>query len=107
MQEYTYGNSTWLDKLTVFDGNTITYDASGNPLTYNNGSSYTFTWDTARNLTSVYHGGVTTSYKYNADGLRTEQQYGTTTYKYYYDGDKLPPIVRTAQLRAVYISILP
>ena len=106
-QIYTYGDSTWLDKLTAFDGNTITYDASGNPLTYNNGSAYTFTWDTARNLTSVYHGGVTTSYKYNADGLRTEKQYGTTTYKYYYDGDKLPPIVRTAQLRAVYISILP
>ncbi len=88
-QTYTYGDSIWLDKLTAFNGVSFTYDASGNPLTYNNGSSYTFTWDTARNLTSVVKGGVTTSYEYNADGLRTEKQYGTTTYKYYYDGNKL------------------
>ncbi len=88
-QVYTYGDSNWRDKLTAFDGVSFTYDESGNPLTYNNGSSYVFTWDTARNLTSVYKGGVTTSYKYNSDGLRTEKQYGTTTYKYYYDGNKL------------------
>ena len=29
-------------------------------------------------------GGVTTYYTYGADGLRTEKQYGSTTYNYYY-----------------------
>ena len=31
---YTYGDTEWLDLLTAYDGNTITYDTSGNPLTY-------------------------------------------------------------------------
>ena len=99
-QSYSYWNAqmeqdeqkqpnAWSDRLIGFNHAEITYDASGNPLIYNNGSAYTFEWDTARNLTSVVKGGVTTSYEYNADGLRTEKLYGTTTYKYYYDGDKL------------------
>ena len=31
---YTYGNATWKDLLTSYDGEEITYDAQGNPLTY-------------------------------------------------------------------------
>ena len=61
----------------------ITYDDIGNPLSYNNGSAYTFTWD-GRELASVVKGGVTTSYTYGADGLRTQKQYGSITYNYYY-----------------------
>ena len=80
---YSYTNSTWLDRLTAFNGTTITYDNSGNPLSYNNGRAYTFTWD-GRELASVVTGGVTTYYTYGADGLRTEKQYGSTTYNYYY-----------------------
>ena len=80
---YSYTNSTWLDRLTAFNGTTITYDNSGNPLSYNNGSAYTFTWD-GRELASVVTGGETTSYTYGADGLRTQKQYGGITYNYYY-----------------------
>jgi YD repeat-containing protein len=32
---YTYGNTNWKDQLTSINNNAITYDASGNPLTYN------------------------------------------------------------------------
>ena len=39
---YTYGDSSWKDKLTSYNGNSITYDAIGNPLSYYNG--YSFTW---------------------------------------------------------------
>ena len=85
---YSYTNSTWLDRLTAFNGTTITYDNSGNPLSYNNGSAYTFTWD-GRELASVVKGGVTTSYTYGADGLRTQKQYGSTTYNYYYVDGRL------------------
>lgn len=41
---YTY-DVTWKDKLTSYDGNTITYDAIGNPLTYN---GWEFDWEAGR-----------------------------------------------------------
>ncbi len=85
---YSYGNSSWLDRLTAFNGTSITYDGMGNPLSYNNGLSYTFTWD-GRELASVLRGGVTTSYTYGADGLRTKKQHGSTTYNYYYVDGRL------------------
>ena len=31
---YGYGDSNWSDKLTAYDGQTISYDASGNPASY-------------------------------------------------------------------------
>ena len=31
---YTYGNSSWKDQLTSYNGQSITYDASGNPTSY-------------------------------------------------------------------------
>ena len=80
---YTYGNSQWLDRLTKYNGTTITYDNIGNPLSYYNGSSYTFTWN-GRELAKAVKGGVTTTYKYGADGLRTQKKVGSTTYNYYY-----------------------
>ena len=72
---YTYGNSDWLDLLTAVNGNTITYDTSGNPLTYHNGTtSYTsLTWVQGRQLTSLTTGGKTYTYAYGADGIRTQK----------------------------------
>ena len=84
MDTYGYANTSWLDRLTSFNGASITYDAIGNPLSYNNGSAYTFTWQNGRDLASVVKGGVTTTYKYGADGQRIEKKYGSTTYNYYY-----------------------
>ena len=81
---YSYTNTSWLDRLTAFNGTTITYDAIGNPLSYNNGSAYTFTWKNGRELASVVKGGVTTTYKYDAGGQRVSKTYGSTTYNYYY-----------------------
>ena len=31
---YTYGNSSWKDQLTSYNGQSIIYDASGNPTTF-------------------------------------------------------------------------
>jgi hypothetical protein len=80
---YTYGNSQWLDQVTKFNRQTITYDGIGNPLSYYNGSSYTFTWN-GRELAVAEKGSVTTTYKYGADGLRTQKKVGSTTYNHYY-----------------------
>ena len=38
---YTYGNTNWKDQLTNYNGKAITYDAIGNPLTYD-GNTYTW-----------------------------------------------------------------
>lgn len=77
---YSYGNSDWKDLLTGFNGETITYDAIGNPLQYRDG--FTFTWVNGRKLGTVTKNGSTTTYTYNADGLRLSKSVNgiTTTY---------------------------
>ncbi len=68
---YTYGNGSWGDLLTNYDGSRITYDEIGNPLEY---SWATFTWN-GRKLSSCYDGEyVTVSYGYNSDGIRVYKE---------------------------------
>ena len=83
IKSYTYGNTEWKDQLTAFNGETITYDAIGNPLTYRNGMS--FTWQNGRQLASVTKNGTATAtYTYNADGLRTSKTVNGVTTEYYW-----------------------
>ena len=63
---------------------TITYDDAGNPLSYNNGSAYTLTWQNGRELATATKNGVTSSYKYNIDGQRVQKTVGDLVYEYYY-----------------------
>ena len=39
---FTYGNTKWLDQLTAYNGASITYDGIGNPTSYYNGASMTW-----------------------------------------------------------------
>ena len=78
---------SWKDRLTSYNGSTITYDSIGNPLTYNNGSAYTFTWE-GRQMQTATKGNTTWTYTYNADGLRTGKTNGTTTYTYTWNGNR-------------------
>ena len=87
---YTYGDSDWLDLLTAFDGETITYDGAGNPLSYYNGSRYTMTWKHGRQLASATVGGKTYSYQYDADGIRTRKTNFDGGYTEYYVVEGLP-----------------
>jgi len=66
---YAYGDANWKDLLTSFDGKAITYDAIGNPLTYDGG---TFAWE-GRKLTSFNKTGLAVSYTYNENGIRTSK----------------------------------
>ena len=50
---YTYGNTDWRDLLTAYDGETITYDAIGNPTSYYNGNRWTMGWEDGRQLTTL------------------------------------------------------
>ena len=83
---YTY-DGTWKDKLVTYDGDSITYDAIGNPKTYRDGMS--FTWQGRQMKTAKTTSGTSVSYKYNADGLRSYKKVGSTVHEYEYFGDKL------------------
>ena len=85
---YGYATDSWKDRLTSYNGQTITYDSIGNPLTYNNGSAYTFTWE-GRQMQSATKDLKTWTYTYNSDGLRTGKTNGTTTYTYTWNDGKL------------------
>lgn len=65
---YTYGDASWLDLLTAYDGHAITYDAIGNPLTYHDGK--TFTWTQGRRLAAI---GSGISYEYDMAGVRSSK----------------------------------
>ena len=82
--EYEYADSGWIDCLTAFNGHVITYDEIGNPLTYYNGSDYAFTWDGRELAAATKDNTTSVSYKYGADGLRTEKKVGSAVYNYYY-----------------------
>ena len=86
----SYENSDWKDKLTKYGNQAITYDESGNPLSY---LGATLTWKNGRQLSSYTKGNLSVTYKYNADGLRTEKNVVKngveTNYKYTWSGNKL------------------
>ena len=68
--------------LTSYNGQTITYDAIGNPLQYRDG--YNFTWSNGRQLSAVTKGTDSISYTYDSDGLRTSKTVNGTTTDYYW-----------------------
>ena len=69
---YTYGDSTWKDLLTNYNGTSISYDTIGNPTTIGNAE---LTWQ-GRTLTEYYNGDYEyLNFGYNADGIRTSKEY--------------------------------
>ena len=82
---YTYGDSSWADLLTQYNGKAITYDGIGNMTSYN-GSSYTWM---GRELRKITNGSNTYSYKYNADGIRTSKTVNGTTTEFFLNGSQI------------------
>ena len=69
---------------------TLTYDAVGNPLTYHNAKgSYAFTWTNGRQLASVTKNGITTTYTYNKDGIRTSKTVNGVRHDYILNGSTI------------------
>ena len=83
---YTYGDESWGDLLTAYDGQTISHDNIGNPLT---DGTWTYTWEHGRELSSMTDGTATWNFQYGVDGLRTSRTDGTKTYSYVYNGGTL------------------
>lgn len=83
---YSYDDDNWKDLLTNYDGQFLTYDPIGNPLTYRDGMS--FTW-AGRQLTTATVNGETTSYTYNQEGIRTSKTVDGVTSDYLVDGSTI------------------
>ena len=79
---YTYSTGDWKDQLVSYDGQTISYDAMGNPTTY---LGETLTWN-GKELTGVTG---TASYTYDMNGLRTTKVVGNVTTDYFYNNTVL------------------
>ncbi len=76
---YAYGNSTWEDQLTSYNGQSISYDNMGNPISYLGAA---LSWN-GKQLTGYSKGGTNVTYAYNEDGLRTQKIHNGTTTNYY------------------------
>ncbi len=86
---YTYGDTDWKDLLTAFDGQGITYDGSGNPLSYYNGTRWSLGWADGRQLMSaVAQGGTTITYTYDVDGTRNIKRVGDVSHTYIWEDGK-------------------
>ena len=79
---YGYDDANWVDKLTSYNGETITYDEIGNPLSYRDGM--TMTWLNGRKLTTLQSGNDSISYKYDSNGVRTSKTVNGVEYTYEY-----------------------
>ena len=79
---YTYGNAVWKDLLTSYNGQSITYDAQGNPTSY---LGHTLTWEKGRQLKKFDN----IEYTYNANGIRTSKKVNGILHTYTLDGTKI------------------
>ena len=79
---YSYGDSNWKDKLTSYNGQIITYDAIGNPLTYRDGM--TMTWKNGRQLATLQTDENSISYNYDSNSVRISKTVNGVEYTYAY-----------------------
>ena len=80
---YSYGDTNWKDKLTEFDGDSITYDRNGNPLTYRD--DMTFEWENGRILKNITTSDKAIQMSYDSNGMRTQKSVDGVKTNYYYD----------------------
>lgn len=81
---YIYADE-WRDRMTGYDGQTVTYDAAGNPVTF---LGKQMTWFRDQRLQSIEDSTTDVTYSYDEDGFRTKKidhKAGTTT-EYVSDG---------------------
>ena len=96
---YTYGNASWKNLLTAFNGEKIVYEGqtmdedgsvtgtptSGNPIRYYNGTPWNFSWAEGRSLktaeSSTPEQDISLEFSYDADGLRIEKRVTKTVYE--------------------------
>lgn len=80
---YSYDDTNWKDKLTEFDGDSITYDKNGNPLTYRD--DMIFEWENGRILKNINTSDKAIQMSYDSNGMRTQKSVDGVKTNYYYD----------------------
>ena len=70
----------------MYNGEEITYDGIGNPLSYR---GWTMSWQGGRQLAGMTKGSDTLSFAYNESGLRTSKTVNGVTHNYVWQGSKL------------------
>ena len=85
IKTYTYGDASWGDLLTSYNGQSIVYDTIGNPTSY---LGWTMDWE-GRRLVSAENGDNTLSYTYDASGIRTSKTVNGVTTEYLLNGTQI------------------
>ena len=82
---WSYTDSSWSDLLTSFNGDSISYDLSGNPTAIGGQS---LSWN-GRQLQQIVDGANTYNYAYNTDDQRVSKTVNGVTTEYFYNGEIL------------------
>lgn len=98
--EYKYESQQWGDLLTEYDGQSIKYDAIGNPIKYYNGMN--MEWD-GNQLKGISCDETHISYYYNIEGIRNRKIYNDTVTDYVIEGkDIIAEITDGKELWYIY-----
>lgn len=96
------------NRLTYFDGVTMTYDGDGNLLTKTGPSlSQGFSWNGLGQLVSVTTNGNVTTFGYDGLGRRVRKTYNGVTTRYLYDGNDLVMQLDASGARQLEFSYYP
>jgi RHS repeat-associated protein len=99
---YTYSDPVWKDKLSSYNGQTITYDVIGNPLSYRDGMS--FIWQQGRQLGSMTtSSGQAASFTYNPLGTRISKTVAGVTTSYLVDEQGSIQIIQQGNDKLVFM----
>ena len=77
---YAYSDTNWKDKLTNYNGQALTYDAIGNPLTYRDGM--TMSWKNGRQLATLQDDENDITYNYDSNSVRISKTVNGVKYTY-------------------------
>ena len=89
---YEYGDASWGDLLTKYNGQPITYDAVGNPETWYDGSTYTWTQGRRLESATVREQGITMfllDFTYNDQGVRVSKTVNGVEHIYRVNGTQI------------------
>ncbi len=84
--EFEYDSPSSGNAVSKYGDYTMTYDEIGNPISY---KGYSMAWTKAKQLASVSGNGITMSFKYDSNGIRTLKRVNGVDTEFTYAGTTL------------------